>query len=353
MGYERNVHRRLQEVFEAAGAEERELRLESARYVVLSDQHKGQRDGADDFRRCERIYHAALGFYLESGYTLLALGDVEELWECRPRNVIAVYRYTLELEGEFYRRGRYERFSGNHDDEWESARSVKKYLDPFFPGISVREGARFRVTSDGVALGTLFVVHGHQGTTFDDRHRTIAKLFVRHIWRPIQRILRFPSTTPAEDFELRDKHDRTLYAWAVSQERVVLIAGHTHRPVFMSASHHAQLESALERARAELEREPGDTARAARVAALRSELEWVKAQGGARPGPSERSAAGVKPCYFNSGCCSFGDGDITGLEIADGQIRLVRWPNDAGEPRGQVLASADLKPDVFAALRRP
>ena len=32
------------------------------------------------------------------------------------------------------------------------------------------------------------------------------------------------------------------------------------------------------------------------------------------------------PCYFNTGCCSFPDGDITGLEIADGMIRLVRWP---------------------------
>src|SRR5215211_2783982 len=31
------------------------------------------------------------------------------------------------------------------------------------------------------------------------------------------------------------------------------------------------------------------------------------------------------PCFFNTGCCSFGDGDITGLELADGEIRLVRW----------------------------
>jgi len=33
----------------------------------------------------------------------------------------------------------------------------------------------------------------------------------------------------------------------------------------------------------------------------------------------------MKPYYFNSGCCCFVDGDITGIEIADGCIRLVKW----------------------------
>ncbi len=39
------------------------------------------------------------------------------------------------------------------------------------------------------------------------------------------------------------------------------------------------------------------------------------------------------PCLFNTGCCSFGDGDITGLEIASEEIRLVRWAaaDDEGE----------------------
>ncbi len=31
------------------------------------------------------------------------------------------------------------------------------------------------------------------------------------------------------------------------------------------------------------------------------------------------------PSYFNSGCCCFSDGDITGIEIADGCIRLIKW----------------------------
>ena len=33
----------------------------------------------------------------------------------------------------------------------------------------------------------------------------------------------------------------------------------------------------------------------------------------------------MKPSYFNSGCCCFDDGTITGIEIAEGFIRLVKW----------------------------
>ena len=50
------------------------------RLVIFSDHHRGSRDGADDFWRCERSYHAALGYYFEAGHRLFLLGDVRELW---------------------------------------------------------------------------------------------------------------------------------------------------------------------------------------------------------------------------------------------------------------------------------
>jgi hypothetical protein len=58
----------------------------------------------------------------------------------------------------------------------------------------------------------------------------------------------------------------------------------------------------------------------------------------------------VRRCYFNSGCCAFEDGDITGIEIADGWIRLVRWPDDAGNPKPKILESAALN-EVFESVR--
>jgi hypothetical protein len=55
------------------------------------------------------------------------------------------------------------------------------------------------------------------------------------------------------------------------------------------------------------------------------------------------------PCYFNSGCCCFADGDVTGIEIADERIRLVRWLDDEQQPVRKVLARDYLR-DVFAAV---
>ena len=53
-----------------------------------------------------------------------------------------------------------------------------------------------------------------------------------------------------------------------------------------------------------------------------------------------------KPCYFNGGCCSFSDGQVTGMEIAEGQIRLVQWMMREGKASRAILDSADLA-EVF------
>ncbi len=336
------IHSRLQQVFEASATEA--LDAAAARIVVFSDQHKGQGDGADDFKRSKRAYHAALGYYLEAGYRLFALGDVEELWECFPGKVLARYRDTLALEAEFHKAGRYVRFFGNHDDIWARPEKVERYLAQFFKQLRVLEGLKVEVGDAGGTLGTIFFAHGHQGTADSEAYAPVSKFFVRHGWRNIQRLFRVRINSPATDFALRKAHDLAMYAWASGRPKTVLVVGHTHRPVFESQSHASTVESALEGVRKGLAMTPGDPMLLDRARTLRAELEWVRAADGAQPdGPAR------KPCYFNSGCCCFDDGDVTGLEIAEGAIRLVRWPDDAGAPKAQVLASAALR-DVFAAL---
>ncbi len=348
--YQRDIAKGLSEAFDDERTEEVALDLDAARVVVFSDHHKGARDGADDFWRCERAYHAALGYYLEAGHELFVLGDVEELWECRPEEVLEAYPQTLALEAEFHRQGRYRRFWGNHDDQWSREGEVEKHLRPTFPGLVVCEALKLNVASRGEPLGLIFLAHGHQGTADSERYAWISKLVVRYIWRPIQRRVNFASTTPANDYELRQRHDEAMFAWARAHPaKPVLIAGHTHRPVFGTSRPPpdtkrtaAEVEGELERARAAEHPDP------ARIAALRAELEFIEAagrRGGPPPLPIE------PPCYFNTGCCSFGDGDVTGLEIADGQIRLVRWPNDAGEPEPKVLVTEELR-TVLEAVRR-
>jgi UDP-2,3-diacylglucosamine pyrophosphatase LpxH len=339
--YQRDIAKGLSEAFDDERTEEVELDLGSARLVIFSDHHKGARDGADDFLRCERAYHAALGYYLEAGHELFVLGDVEELWECHPEEVLAAYPDTLALEAEFHKQGRYRRFWGNHDDQWCREGEVAKHLHPIFPGLSVREALKLNVTDAGERIGQIFLAHGHQGTADSERYAWISKLVVRYIWRPIQRRVNFASTTPANDYELRQRHDGAMFAWARGHpDKPLLIAGHTHRPVFgtsrpppVTKRTEEQVVRELEELRASSDPDP------AAIAAVRAELEFVRAakrRGGPPPLPID------PPCYFNTGCCSFGDGDVTALEIVDGQIRLVRWPNDDDEPLPKLLVSEDL-----------
>ena len=103
--YRKAIERGLTKAFEAAG-DPVDVDVADLRWIVFSDHHKGERDGADDFRRCERTYNAALAAYLERGYTLVTLGDVEELWECTPAKVLQEYEHTLSLEREFHDAGR-------------------------------------------------------------------------------------------------------------------------------------------------------------------------------------------------------------------------------------------------------
>ncbi len=316
------------------GAATESMPAAEARIVVFSDHHKGVRDGADDFLRCEPAYCAALAWYLEQGYSLYVLGDAEEMWENKVRPVLRAgtgYAEVLELEAAFHRAGRYVRFFGNHDDLWSHESAVSKHLHRLFPGLVVHEALRLSLTRPQAPDGLLMFTHGHQGTADSDRLRFLSRLVVRFFWRPVQRRSGYTGVTPARSHDLRAEHDLAMSAWAGAHvDKPVLITGHTHRPVFWDSVAPAADDAA-----------PADGGAAER----RADREFERARDRNRP----RSYKLPTPCYFNTGCCCFGDGDITGLEIAGGRISLVRWPLDDGTPRRKVLADRDLD-DVLDAV---
>ena len=328
---------------------------ESPRYIIFSDQHKGSRNGADDFQRSERAYNAALAHYQALGYYLIVLGDVEELWEERPQAVLQAYPYSLALEKAFHEAGRYYRAYGNHDDIWQYPDAVRKHLQPQFgpKPLKVYEGFTIPVKQHNRLLGDFFLVHGHQGTLTSDHFLDTSKWLVRHFWRPFQRLTKIRLTTPAKDLQLRQAHNIAMYAWAVHQKDLVLITGHTHYPVFEAKTHELQLEEEL--AALDQNKRLSHDEKVEARAFLAAQLAWVRTPQQKPACEGTKSAPGKgKPCYFNTGCCSFSDGDITGLEIADGVIRLVRWPDDDDAPVPKVLAKAKLF-DIFNQLngKRP
>jgi hypothetical protein len=338
--YERQIGGALERAWERA--EERPLELGELRAVAFSDHHRGQGDGADDFRRCEEAYSAALGWYLEQKpeFELWLLGDVEELWENRPGQVIGRYGDVLELERQFG--PRLLRLYGNHDMAWRRGKNVTKHLGE---DVDVLEGLRLVIMDNGEELGTLFLAHGHQGT-FDSGNFLfvpISRFFVRAFWGTLQRSFGFASTSPANDAELRHDHDRAMAAWAdTPNTRRALVAGHTHHPVFPGPPppDRGEVLHNAERAYEDALRSgiDVDIARSAReLAAVRHRRADPH-----KPVTLERS------CYFNTGCCSFGDGDVTCLEFSDGDVRLVRWLEDTGRTVPQRLAPALKLRDVFS-----
>jgi hypothetical protein len=349
--YQSSVQRALSRAHEEAFVNPRSFRIGKDRMIIFSDLHKGARNGADDFRHCERAYNAALGYYYALGYWLVELGDVEELWEEHPASVLKNYERTLRLSAKFHidpeRRGsRYLRVWGNHDDQWGHKRDVEKYLKPIYcpegtSGLEVHQAVKVMVEdADGERVGELFLAHGHQGTTDSDRFAWLARFVVRYIWRPIQRLTKIRSNTAAKDWVLREKHNLAMYKWAFDQNRgdFVFVAGHTHKPVFLGRTRSDTLAESVQRAEEELRRTPADTQLASILAQLTAELEWTRAESGADTGKDGIAAQHERVCYFNSGCSAFQDGDITGIEIVGDEIRLVRWPDDTNAPKPQILA---------------
>jgi hypothetical protein len=195
-----------------------------------------------------------------------------------------------------------------------------------------------RIVEDGKPIGMLFLVHGHQGTLDSDRYGGLSRLVVRNVWRPFQQRFRIPSTTPSRDFALRAGHNDAMYEWAKGRtEKLVLIAGHTHQPVFSDPKIKTERKADIVGEELKLLRETGN-ATPAQLAALRAEYELVQTQQFGDP-PKRMPV----PCYFNTGCCSYGDGDVTGIEISDGLIRLVRWLNDESKAEVRELANEPLR----------
>jgi hypothetical protein len=209
----------------------------------------------------------------------------------------------------------------------------------------------------------MFLTHGHQGTRDSDMYlgaktgeknelAVISKWLVHNFWRPVQRITGIPSNTPAKNWELlSQRHDLAMYKWADTQPKTVLITGHTHQPVFASNLHLAKLQKELAQASQEIAHLAGEANKLGKleqIGRIAAQIEWVRAKN-EQAGPQQETPFEFKPCYFNTGCCSFADGDVTGLEISNGTMRLVRWPDDNGEPLPKVLDDMPIA-DIFSGL---
>lgn len=279
----------------------------SAKFIVFSDQHKGDRSYGDDFGASEMNYLAALKHYRENGFTLIALGDAEELWKYRAEKVLPVNDAVLKAEAAFQPENLIKTF-GNHDVIWKNKLDVIFWLNKYFTmPLQVYEGVLINLAVAGRSI-RLFLTHGHQGDSMSDGNR-VSTWIVAHIWMPLQRYLRINVNTPAKDYSLRNKHNIMMSDWCEAKTDLMLVTGHTHAPVFASGKYFEHPSNNI-------------------------------------PGKDQRL---LKPAYYNSGCCCFSDGDITGIEIEGGHIRLIKWFDEGPVSKRLVLEEKPLQ-DIMKDL---
>lgn len=247
----------------------------TSKFIFFSDCHRGDKSKIDDFARNSAIYRAALDYYYAHGYTYIEIGDGDELWENdRFSTLLNAHKEVYLLIQKFHREGRFYMIWGNHDIFKKSSRFVQRRLfkyynpqthkfEPLFDGIKVRNGLILRYSG---TPHRLFIVHGHQGDTLNDYFWPLSRFIVRYVWRHIEYLRHRNPLSPARSALRMNAVERNLIRWIKINNQLV-IAGHTHHPAF--------------------------------------------------PMPGEI-------LYFNSGCCIYPD-HITGIEIKDDEIMLVKW----------------------------
>jgi predicted phosphodiesterase len=153
----------------------------------MSDMHRGDGTGSDDFAHNSLIYKCALDYYLREGFTYIELGDAEELWENKSFDQIYITHTSIyDKIGEFHdpdpKKTRYIKIWGNHDIQWKDNADI---LREIFPGIRIYEAATLH--SPSRSGKRILLWHGHQADPkCNGSGSAFSKFFVRgHTHRPV------------------------------------------------------------------------------------------------------------------------------------------------------------------------
>tara|TARA_R110002049_G_scaffold37208_1_gene117451 strand:+ start:19727 stop:20629 length:903 start_codon:yes stop_codon:yes gene_type:complete len=255
---------------------------DDSKFIFFSDCHRGDNSFADDFANNRNIYYHALKHYYAEGFQYCEIGDGDELWEnISLLPILEAHKNVYMLMKLFYEEGRLHNIWGNHDMVYRNPEYVKKnlftYFDkkvgedvPLFPGIQYHEGI---ILKHCLTEQKLFLTHGHQADWWNYLFWKWSRFMVRVLWKPLNVMGIADPTSPAKNYSELIKVERRTKKWIIENNNLITIVGHTHRPRFP---------------------EPGDIA------------------------------------FFNDGSCVH-PRCITGLEIENGEISLIKWQIDTND----------------------
>lgn len=249
---------------------------DSSKFILFSDCHRGDNSFADDFANNRNIYFHALKHYYNEGFTYCELGDGDELWENLTfKSIFEAHKNVYLLLKEFHNTNRLHLLYGNHDMVYKNSNYVKRNLSTYFEPISGKDEILFKNITyhEGLILRhkitnqELFLTHGHQADWWNYTFWKWSRFMVRILWKPLNVMGIADPTSPAKNHKELIKVERRIKNWIINNNNLITIVGHTHRPRFP---------------------EPSDIA------------------------------------FFNDGSCVH-PRSITGIEIENGKISLIKW----------------------------
>ncbi len=244
------------------------------KFVLMSDCHRGNGNHSDTFMKNRHLFLYALDYYYKNGFSYIELGDGDELWGNKSFDqILEVHGEIFYLMSRFLKENRLYMLYGNHDMQKKDPCIKKKkcrYYDyrqkkelTLLPNMQYLQAA---LLLHKESLKSLFLIHGHQADFLNDTLWRVSRFLVRYIWKPLENIGFLDPTSAAKNYKQQQKIEKKISQWATKRQQLV-VAGHTHRPSL----------------------------------------------------PVPKSSY-----YFNDGSCVH-PGSITGIEIENGGISLIKW----------------------------
>jgi UDP-2,3-diacylglucosamine pyrophosphatase LpxH len=213
---------------------------DSSKIVLMSDCHRGNGSWSDAFSKNENLYFVALSYYYNEKFTYIEIGDGDDLWKNNNfSDIKQEHSDVFWLLSKFFKEERLHFIFGNHDIVKKNSKYVKNNLYEYyderekktvslFKNIKIHEGLilRYAVTNDKILL-----IHGHQGKCINDRMWWLGRFLCRTLWEPLSSLGINNPTSAAKNHYTKEAVEKKLTEW-VKRKKHMLIAGHTHRPMF-------------------------------------------------------------------------------------------------------------------------
>lgn len=210
-----------------------------SRIVCMSDCHRGVGNHGDNFLPNQNVFFAALKYYYDRCFTYIELGDGDELWENRKLSkIVDIHSDAFWLMSQFYKCGRFKMLYGNHDCRKKNGKFLQEHCGQYycesedcykelFQEIRAQESILLK---DRYSGHEILLLHGHQGDLLNDYLWRFTSFLVRYLWRPLELFGVYDPTSAARNYKKRKKTEKRLDRFA-EEKQLLVIAGHTHRPV--------------------------------------------------------------------------------------------------------------------------